>query len=79
MFFRFRSSSSIFQRRPLPGAPMPSAESTAGLKILLIFNLKIKESAAERTLLVNTSAARQKRLRKQRYVPSTISSESEST
>uniref|UniRef100_A0A914MNV1 Uncharacterized protein n=1 Tax=Meloidogyne incognita TaxID=6306 RepID=A0A914MNV1_MELIC len=60
------SSSSIFQRRPLPGAPMPSAESTA-------------ESAAERTLLVNTSAARQKRLRKQRYVPSTISSESEST
>jgi len=58
---------------------MPSAESTAGLKILLIFNLKIKESAAERTLLVNTSAARQKRLRKQRYVPSTISSESEST
>lgn len=60
------SSSSIFRRGPLPGAPMPSAESTT-------------ESAAERTLLVNTSTARQKRLRKQRYVPSTISSESEST
>uniref|UniRef100_A0A1I8B6N5 PDZ domain-containing protein n=1 Tax=Meloidogyne hapla TaxID=6305 RepID=A0A1I8B6N5_MELHA len=61
-----RSSSSIFRRGPLPGAPMPSAES-------------MTESAAERTLLVNTSTARQKRLRKQRYVPSTISSESEST
>ncbi|KAF7638989.1 hypothetical protein Mgra_00001515 [Meloidogyne graminicola] len=59
-------SSSIFRRKPFPGVPMPSAESTS-------------ESAAERTLLVNTSTARQKRLRKQRYVPSTISSESEST
>jgi segment polarity protein dishevelled len=59
------SSSSVFHR-PMPGAPVPSAESTT-------------ESTADRALLFNSSTARQKRLRKQRYVPSTISSESEST